>query len=550
MTDDPPHRPHLTAADIDAELTRQTGLAAVHDTFRRWLGDEYDLGSLDAVLCAAATHYLDGDPPWLLVVSGSGNAKTETVMSLSGIGAHIKSTVTSEGALLSASSAKDKTKGATGGLLREIGDAGIMVIKDFTSIISMNRDLRAAVLGALREVYDGRWDRAVGTDGGRTLTWQGRIVLIGAVTTAYDTAHAVIASMGDRFILVRVSSTTGRLSAGRHALRNVGNEVLMRTQLADAVNQLIAHHLTTARAADITDADMATLLGVANLVTYARTAVERDYQGNVTDAHEPEMPTRFAKMLGQLVRGGLTLGMDHDRALSTAVRVAGDSMPPLRLAILGDILTHPYSITQDVKARLQKPRNTVDRELQALHLLGLLEQHQDEGRGWWRYTLSGRVDQGVLKAIVSRNVDVRDANVILEHPFDRTDVLEPGGTGVRGISTPVQVTGQVFEPSSTDVRESDTPVLDFSTGEPKSERPEKSVSLFLGFRRDAIVRPETNKTGYSNECSTIPTGSEGNPAPIPVEPLPAPAASGVCPDCLWPVNSRGHLQTCLPGEPA
>ena len=33
----------------------------------------------------------------------------------------------------------------------------------------MNRDTRAKVLAALREVYDGRWDRNVGTDGGRTL---------------------------------------------------------------------------------------------------------------------------------------------------------------------------------------------------------------------------------------------------------------------------------------------------------------------------------------------------------------------------------------------
>jgi hypothetical protein len=36
---------------------------------------------------------------------------------------------------------------------------GVLVIKDVTSIISANRDLRATVLAALREVYDGRWSR-------------------------------------------------------------------------------------------------------------------------------------------------------------------------------------------------------------------------------------------------------------------------------------------------------------------------------------------------------------------------------------------------------
>jgi len=71
----------------------------------------------------------------------------------------------------------------------------------------MNRDLRAKVLAALREIFDGRWYREVCTDGGPTIPWQGRIVVIGAVTTAWDIANAVIATMGDRFILDAGHST-------------------------------------------------------------------------------------------------------------------------------------------------------------------------------------------------------------------------------------------------------------------------------------------------------------------------------------------------------
>jgi hypothetical protein len=406
---------HLTADQVNTELARQTGLTATHKTFRRWLGAEYDTGSLDAVLAVAACEKLGGDPPWLLVVSGSGNAKTETVGSLAGIGAHITSTITSEGALLSATPAKEKTKGSTGGLLRKIGDHGILVIKDFTSVLSMNRDLRASVLAALREVYDGRWERNVGTDGGRSLTWEGRIVLIGAVTTAYDAAHSVIAAMGDRFALVRVNSSVGRLAAGRQALSNVNHEVEMRTDLTRAVSELISHHLDEKRA-NLDDNDMDVLLAVADLVTFARTAVERDYQGNVIDAHAPEMPTRFAKMLGQIVRGGLAIGMPHDRALFTAVRVAGDSMPPLRLAILADLLEQPHATTTEVRKRLQRPHNTIDRELQALHLIGLLEQHQEEGRQGWRYVLSEQIDHAALKTLVSRNVSTENIGIQEERP--------------------------------------------------------------------------------------------------------------------------------------
>src|SRR5262249_5348379 len=59
-------------------------LDAAHATFKKWLGKGYDIDVLDAVLAAAAAERLPGDPLWLLVISGSGNAKTETVRSLAG----------------------------------------------------------------------------------------------------------------------------------------------------------------------------------------------------------------------------------------------------------------------------------------------------------------------------------------------------------------------------------------------------------------------------------------------------------------------------------
>lgn len=376
-----------------------TSLKETHETFTRWLGDEYDLMALDAVLAVAAVERLGGDPAWLLVVSGAGNAKTETVSALGGIGAHVTSTIASEGALLSASPAREKAKDANGGLLRKIGAGGILVVKDFTSILSMSRDARASVLAAVREVYDGRWERNVGTDGGRTLTWTGRIVLIGAVTTAYDAAHAVIAAMGDRFALVRMDSTNGRLAAGRQALRNVDQEQQMRSDLSAAVQAVMAGMDPTL--ATLTDEDYDVLLELADLVTYARTAVERDYQGNVIDAHAPEMPTRFAKMLGQVVRGCLALGMQRAEAHAIATRVARDTMPPLRLAILADLAAHPGSYTTEVRKRLQRPHNTVDRELQALHVLDLLSQHETPlpGRTTWSYYLTSRVNPDVIKRL-------------------------------------------------------------------------------------------------------------------------------------------------------
>ena len=336
--------------------------------FRRWLGDSYDIDALDAELAAAAVQNLDGDLLWLLLVSGSGNAKTESVQALQGAGAHVVSTIASQGALLSGTQKRDRSADASGGLLRQIGQQGVLVIKDVTSILSMGRELRAEVMAALREIYDGRWVRTVGTDGGRTLEWHGRIAVIGAVTTAWDAAHAVIATMGDRFVLLRMDSTTERINAGRRAIANTGSEEKMRAELATAVADVLAG--ASRSGIELDDEETGTLLAAADLVTLARTGVEFNYRGDVIDAHAPEMPTRFAKQLAQVVRGGVAVGMRREDAMRLAIRCARDSMPPIRLAILDYLAGHPNSFTTEVRKGIDKPHATVDRQLQALHMLG------------------------------------------------------------------------------------------------------------------------------------------------------------------------------------
>ncbi len=386
-------------------------LADCHATFERWLGDEYDMDALDAALAAVAVQGLTGDPLWLLLISGSGNAKTETVQALTGAGAMATSTITSEGALLSATAKRERSSSATGGLLRKLG-SGVLVIKDVTSILSMNREVRGQVLGALREVYDGAWSRNVGTDGGQTLEWAGRITVVGAVTTAWDTHHAVVASMGDRFVLVRVDSTKGRLTAGRRAIGNTGSEAEMRAELSAAVGRVVTTMNTDP--VDLTPAETELLLTAADIVTLARTAVERDYRGDVIDCHAPEMPTRFAKQLAQVVRGAVAVGMSRGDARRLAIRCARDSTPPLRLEIIEDVAANPGTDTAAVRKRLNKPRATVDRELQALHMLGVLvcEEETAEWRGQpvtrWHYRVSEHVDpEAISKENSARKVTTR-----------------------------------------------------------------------------------------------------------------------------------------------
>jgi hypothetical protein len=152
----------------------------------------------------------------------------------------------------------------------------------------------------------------------------------------------------------------------------------------------------------LNEADEDIIVRAADIVTLARTGVELDYRGDVIDAHAPEMPTRFAKQLTQIMRGAIAIGMPHPDALQLVIRCARDSMPQLRLAVLRDIAANPGSLVIDVRRRLQRPRATVDRALQALHTLGLLLCREEEAERAGKqvqirhYHLAKGIDLGAL----------------------------------------------------------------------------------------------------------------------------------------------------------
>ena len=414
-------------------------LTEAEETFRTWLGENYDMDSMLAVAAARAEHDYPGDPVWLLVVSGSGNAKTETVCALRLTPRTlIKSDISSGGALLSGTSARERAKGATGGLLPLIGDSGVLIIKDLTTILSKQKNVRDEVLAMLREVYDGQVSRSVGTDGGRELEWAGHCTMIGAVTTAWDEHRAVIAAFGDRWLLIRTDSSAHRKATAKKAIANSGSEADMRQELADAMAGLIAG-ADRSRVTPVTEKENDILVDAADLVTRARTGVITDFKGEVLDAHAHESPTRFAKQLTRVFQGALAVGADRGRALRLAIRVARDSLSPMRLAIIDNLGTHTEGATPTVVAiEIDKPRTSVKREIDALHLLGVLTYHLEKreskkaGEAEYNARMYSLADG--INPVVLRMDDVEERAQAAPEPagslFARSDAPAPGGVSV------------------------------------------------------------------------------------------------------------------------
>ena len=180
---------------------------------------------------------------------------------------------------------KQKDKGARGGLLRQIdgfGGFGIICLKDFGSVLSMHAETRAETLAALREVYDGAWTRHLGSAGGKTLSWKGKVAIIFAATEVIDSHHSVIGAMGDRFLLSRLKPVAGRKQFSR-ALKHAGSSISqMRKELAGAVTRLFARRRT--EASQIDDEETEAIGKAIALAVRLRGAVARDYRSREIEA--------------------------------------------------------------------------------------------------------------------------------------------------------------------------------------------------------------------------------------------------------------------------
>jgi len=202
---------------------------------------------------------------------------------------------------------------------------------------------------------------------------------------------------------IRADSSKARSTSAVMAIHNAGRETVMRQELADAVGNVIAAMNT--QPYQLSWRQLRRLVKVANVVTLVRTGVERDYRGEVVFAHDPEMPTRFAKQLAQLVRGAVAIGKTSTEAMQLAERCARDSLVPLRRDILLDLIKHPKSRPRDVHRRVGQPRSTVRRELDALHALEVLVcDEQDKLFGWrivteQSYSVSPKFDHTTLGSL-------------------------------------------------------------------------------------------------------------------------------------------------------
>ena len=362
-----------------------------------------DASPLLAAISAVIGHQISGAPIWLMLVGPPSCGKTAIIESLCGLPDTHHAAALHIAGLLSGTSRKDTVAGSTGGLLKDRPSL-ILLLKEFSSVLSLGQEERRAVMAALREIYDGRWSRSLGVDNGREISWAGRMSLISGCTPTIDSHYAVIGAMGERFMFYRFPRTNPSAIAGMVAQRVNGksiddNGIQLLTQ--KAVNRLYANlpgspnGCPPRKLPHLTPAERTRLVGLALVCCRCRSVVERDsYTHEVTNIYEPESPGRYTAASIQLYAGLKVMGVPERDRWNIVGKIALDSMPAIRRQVL-DVLTANYQTpltTQVVNTVVQGySETTLRRVLEDLYILRVAQRGEMTGgtgkaRDLWQLT--------------------------------------------------------------------------------------------------------------------------------------------------------------------
>jgi hypothetical protein len=323
-----------------------------------------DLEAVLAVYATVAAHWMPGPPVWLMIVAPPGSAKTSVLAPLAKLpNVHTIDKVTPN-TFLSGQIRTGPVK-RNPSLLHRIGPSGIVVVPDFSTVLSMKGDHRDSVMADLRRIYDGEITKEVGTSEG-SLSWKGRLTMLAAVTPAIDQHHGQVQALGERFLMVRYHRPGGEDAedAAMLAMNQEPNE--LKEVMGMAVSGLFE---------DLPDQKVicppylrSQIAAVAEFVARARTHVARDQQKHVIAEPEPEAPTRLAQQLCGLAKG--TARLDHrasvvDADMLLVRRVAFDCIPPIRRRVLD-----AFRLGQSIPGSI--PASTQSYVRQDLELVGLV----------------------------------------------------------------------------------------------------------------------------------------------------------------------------------
>jgi MoxR-like ATPase len=286
-------------------------LEQVHETFSKWLflrGTDV----IDLVMATVLSQRIDGSPAWLFLVGPPGSAKTAIISSIKDVAATYFTSALTAPSLISGAN----FQGGGGGdpsLIPKL-NGKVLVVKDFTSILSLPDREQKEIFGILRDAYDGYCAKTFGN--GISRSYESRFTVLAATTPKiYDLAESH-QSLGERFLKFLVGDNLHHLSEDEvitRAIENADRESAMHAELSSVTKAFIERTREKVKAPELPDRILQKIVALAKFGARMRGTVSRDFYRNDIVMSRPmaEVGTRLGQQLAKLARG---LAMVHNRA--------------------------------------------------------------------------------------------------------------------------------------------------------------------------------------------------------------------------------------------
>lgn len=365
----------ISKGDLDGEGLEAT---EVYAEYRKWLKLPAT-NIIDVMFGTAIANRLPGDPLWLFIVAPSGGTKTELLMSLTTAHNMVTTTTLTPPALISGA---NMAGGSDPSLLR-IMNGRILLIKDFTTILSMNSMVREEIFGILRDAYDGRIEKRFGNGVYRRYD-PCRFGIVAGVTPAIELFTEEHTALGERFLRYKVPLSANwddQRDILRRAVLNTTHEDKMREDLQKVGQTVLNHNFNLTP--NIPDHIIDRILCLAQWTALMRATIVRDrFTKEVTHKPISELGTRLAKQFCKLLLG---IGMFRrittvtDEEYQIVKDIAVGTVPSRMEDIVRMMYTRNKTGNYDPKEIAEVtglPQMTTSRIIENLGMLGIFRKEK------------------------------------------------------------------------------------------------------------------------------------------------------------------------------
>ena len=321
-----------------------------------------DTDVVDVILATVIANRIPGDSISLYLIGPSSSAKTELLNCLTEY-PHIESvSKITPHTLVSGYQEKGK-KSEDHSLLTKLQREGrnILVLKDFTTIISMRREDRGELMSQFREMADGRFTAHYGM--GQCIILKMKFGVIAACTTAIDEFSSGNAMLGERFLKYRISPEDAIMVARIGMDINLDKDIV-RDETSKMVKIFLEQFECIFETLPPIDPELVRkVIALCIFGAHLRSPIVRDEKGIQVSEVDHEGPGRLITSTRKLiislalVRG---LGIADNSLLPLVKKLIKDTMPPYRLlAARALYISHgkPMSLT-DIMVSMNVSRST------------------------------------------------------------------------------------------------------------------------------------------------------------------------------------------------